>query len=107
MKLHERYAEYFPEYQQYFGQSLRLLRSMYSMTINGKLVADDLTEWLTQEANIKQSNCQMSLYFKFVNGGRLVILSYVEDCCWWSLSKSLGKWFVEELVKHNHINILG
>ena len=35
VKLHERYAEYFPEYQQYFGRPLRLLRSMYGMTISG------------------------------------------------------------------------
>ena len=65
VKLHERYAEYFPEYQQYFGRTLRLLRSMYGMTISGKLFVDDLTEWLTQEADIKQSNCQMSFYYKF------------------------------------------
>ena len=80
---------------------------MYGMTISGKLFADDLIEWLTKEADIKQSNCQMSLYYKFENEKCLVILSYVDDCCWWSSSESLGKWFVEELGKRYHINFLG
>ena len=32
----------------YFGIALRLLKSMYDMTNTGKLVADELTEWLLE-----------------------------------------------------------
>ena len=39
----------FPEYTQYFGIALKLLKSMYGMTNSGKLFADDLTEWLIKE----------------------------------------------------------
>ena len=52
VKLHPKYADYFPEYSQFFGRPLRLLRSMYGMTISGKLFADNLTKWLTETANI-------------------------------------------------------
>ena len=38
-----RYAAYFPEYSQYFGKSLKLLKSMYGMKNSGKLFADELT----------------------------------------------------------------
>ena len=41
-----RYADYFPEYAQYFGSALKLLKSMYWMTNSGKLFADELTEVL-------------------------------------------------------------
>ena len=34
------YAAYFPEYSQYFGRALKLLKSMYGMTNSGKLFAD-------------------------------------------------------------------
>ena len=44
VKLDMRYADYFPEYAQYFGRALRLLKSMYGMTNYGKLFADELTE---------------------------------------------------------------
>ena len=43
VKLDMRYADYFPEYAQYFGRALKLLKSMYGMTNSGKLFADDLT----------------------------------------------------------------
>ena len=46
VKLDIRYTDYFPEYAQYFGRALILLKSMYGMTNSGKLFADELTEWL-------------------------------------------------------------
>ena len=58
VKLDMIYAAYFPEYSQYFGRSLKLLKSMYGMTNSGKLFAEELTEWLIKEGFI-QSQCQM------------------------------------------------
>ena len=40
VKLDIRYADYFPEYSNYFGIALILLKSMYGMTNSGKLSAD-------------------------------------------------------------------
>ena len=37
---------------------------MYGMTYSGKLFADELTEWLI-EAGFIQSQCQMSIYYKY------------------------------------------
>ena len=42
VKLDMRYADYFPEYAQYFGRALKLLKSMYGMTNSVKLFADEL-----------------------------------------------------------------
>ena len=60
--LNMRYADYFPEYSQYFGRALKLLKSMYGMTKSVKLFDDELTEWLIKEGFI-QSQCQMSIYY--------------------------------------------
>ena len=60
VKLDMRYADYFPEYVQYFGRALRLLKSMYGMTDSGKLFYDELTEWLIEEG-FMQSQCHMSI----------------------------------------------
>ena len=79
VKLDMRYANYFPEYSQYFGRALKLLKSMYGMTNYGKLFADDLTEWLIEEVFMK-SQCQMSIYYKYaLDGSKIVFLYYVDD----------------------------
>ena len=75
VKLDMRYADYFPEYAQYFGRALKLLKSMYVMTNSGKLFADELTELLIEEGFI-QSQCQMSIYYKYApDGSKIVVLS--------------------------------
>ena len=43
VKLDIRYTDYFPEYAQYLGRALRLLKFVYGMTNSGKLFADELT----------------------------------------------------------------
>ena len=64
VKLDIRYTYCFPEYAQYFGRALVLLKSMYGMTNSGKLFDDELTEWLL-EAGFIQSQCHMSIYYKY------------------------------------------
>ena len=100
-------ADYFPEYAQYFGRALKLYKSMYGMTNSGKLFSDELTEWLIEEGCI-QSQCQMSIYYKYASdGSKTFVLSYVDDCVYWYTNEDLGKWFVDTLGKIFHVNFLG
>ena len=106
VKLDMRYADYFPEYAQYFGRALRLLKYIYGMKNSGKLFADELTEWLI-EAGFIQSQCHMSIYYKSApDGSKIVVLSYVDDCVYWYTNYDLGKWFVDTLGKRFHVNFL-
>ena len=83
VKLDIRYTYCFPGYAQYFGRALILLKSMYGVTNSRKLFADELTEWLL-EAGFIQSQCQMSIYYKYAPyGSKIVVLSYVDDCVYW------------------------
>ena len=78
--LDRRYADYFPEYVQYFGRALKILKSMYGMTNSGKLFPGELNEWLIEEG-FMQSQCQMSIYYKYApDGSKIVVLSYVDYC---------------------------
>ena len=80
---------------------------MYGMTNYGKLFADELTEQLLG-AGFIQSQCQMSIYYKYApDGSKIVVLSYVDDCVYWYKNEDLGKWFVDNLVKRFHVNLLG
>ena len=72
VKLDSRYADYFPEYSNYFGRDLRLLKSMYGITNYGKLFADELTEWLI-EAGLIKYQCQISIYYKYASYGKKLL----------------------------------
>ena len=77
------------------------------MTNSGDLFSDELTEWLL-EAGFIQSQCQMSIYYKYApDGPKIVVLSYVYDFVYWYTSKSLIKWFMDSLVNRLHVNFLG
>ena len=89
VKLDIRYTDYFPEYAKYFGRALRLLNSMYGMTNSGKLFAEELTEWVL-EAGFIQSQCQMSIHYKYAPyGSKIVVLSYVDDCFYWYTNEDI------------------
>ena len=107
VKLDIRYTDYFPEYAQYFGKSLILLKSMYGMTNYGKLFADELTECLL-EARFIQSNFQMSIYYKYApDGSNIVVLYYVDDCFYWYTNEDIGKQFFDTFGKIFHVKFLG
>ena len=66
VRLDAKYADFFPDYRQYLRRPLRLVRLMYGMTINRKLFADDLTDWLVKDAGFSQSESQGSIYYKIL-----------------------------------------
>ena len=70
------------------------------------LFDDELTEWLLGSGFI-QSQCHMSIYYKYVPNGTNVVLSYVDDCAYWYTSEYIGKWFVDTLGKRFDVNFLG
>ena len=59
---------------------MRLFKSMYGLTNSGKLFAVELKEWLL-EAGFIQSQCQMSICYKYApDGSKIVVLYYFYDC---------------------------
>ena len=73
------------------------------MTKSGKLLSDELTEWLIEEG-FMQSQCQMSIYYKYApDVSKIVVLSYVDDCVYWYTNEDLGKGFVDTLGKRFHV----
>ena len=76
------------------------------MNNSGEVFADELTEWLV-EVSFIQSQCQMSIYYKYSPyGSKIVVLSYVDDCVCWYTNEHIGKWFVDTLGKRFHVKFL-
>ena len=79
---------------------------MYGMNNSGKLFADELKECLIGEVFI-QSQCQMSIYYKYApDGSKIVVSSYVDDCVYWYTNEDIIKWFVDTLGNRFHVNFL-
>ena len=82
------YGEYLPDYANYFGGPLKLKSSMSGMTNPGDTFADKLTNWLIYGAGFKQSQCRIYIYYNYASyGSKLVVLSYVDECVYWYISK--------------------
>ena len=107
LKLDIRYGEYYPEYVNYFGRPLRLKKSMYGMTNSGKLFADEINNWMIDEAGFNQSKYQIYVYYKYATDvSKSVVLSYVDDCVYWYTYEELRNIFVDTLGKRYHVNFL-
>ena len=78
------------------------------MTYSVNLFADELTDYLIDEAGFNRSQCKMSIYYKYApDGYKLVVLSYVDCCIYWYTYKEILKLFVNTLEKIFHVNFLG
>ena len=50
----------------------------------------------------------MSIYYNYaLDGSKIVVLSYVDDCDYWCTNEALWKWFVGALGKVLYVNFLG
>ena len=59
------------------------------MTNSGKVFADDFTGWLTNEAGFKQSQYQISIYYKYAQyGAKNRFQTYVDNCVYWYTSEA-------------------
>ena len=55
-----------------------------------------------------QSQCQMSIYYKYApDGSNIIVLSYVDECVDWYTYEALGKCFVDTLGKRFHVKFSG
>ena len=60
------------------------------MTYYGMLFSDELKDLLINEAVVKQSQLQMSVYYKYSpDGTKIVVSSYVDNCFYWYISEAL------------------
>jgi hypothetical protein len=73
------YGDIWPEFKDYWGRHLRLVKSMYGMTYSGKYWYLDLKGWLHEEGftHYRASPC---FFCKVYPGGSYVkLIVYVED----------------------------
>jgi len=73
------YGSVFPEFQQYCGTPLCLLKAMYGMTLSGKFWNQDLLEFLVSMGFMQSTVLRCLFYKKYFDGSVILILNYVDD----------------------------
>ena len=56
-----------------------------------EIIDDQLTDWFF-EAGFIQSQCHMSIYYKYAPyGTSIVVLYYIDDCVYWFTPEAIRK----------------
>ena len=77
------------------------------MTTYGRSFAYELQERFLGSGFI-QSQCHMSIYYKYApDGSKIIVLYYVDDCVYWYTNEYIGKRFIDTLGTNFHVNFLG
>ncbi len=80
------YGSIFPEFKQYCGTPLRLLKAMYGMTLSGKFWYQDLLEFLVSMGFLQSTVIRCLFYQKYSDGSVIFILNYVDDMLYYGTS---------------------
>ncbi len=73
------YGDIWPEFKDYCGRPLRLVKSIYEMTYSGKYWYLDLKEWI-QEEGFTQSRASPCFFCKvYPDGSYVKLIVYVDD----------------------------
>jgi hypothetical protein len=101
------YGDLWPEYKKYSGVPLRLIKSMYGMTLSGKYWWQELQEFLVQKAFVPSTTVPCFFSKHFDDGSFIKLLNYVDDLLYCSNSPSHMQAFEESLGKRFSIELMG
>jgi len=86
VKLPAIYGSLYPEFKHFCGVPLRLLKSMYGMTLSGKYWYQDLMEFLMSIGFIQSTVMRCSFFQKYENGSVIYLLNYVDNMLYFDMS---------------------
>jgi hypothetical protein len=101
------YGDIWPEFKDYFGRPLRLVKSMYGMTYSGKYWYLDLKDWLHEE-ELTQSRASPCFFRKVYPDGSFVkLVAYGDDKLFFGNNETILQEFKDKLAKRFDMEFLG
>jgi len=101
------YGSIFPEFKQYCGTPLRLLKAMYGMTLSGKFWYQDLLEFLVSMGFLQSTVICCLFYQKYSDGSVIFILNYVDDMLYYGTSDQTLLGFEMKLSERFNLELKG
>jgi len=101
------YRILFPEYKEFCGKPIRLVKSMYGMTLSGKYWFLDLQEHLLQ-LGFKPSSTVPCLFIKKdKDGDKIYVLNYVDDMLYCGTNDPKVKQYEESMQERFNLELMG
>ncbi len=101
------HGEVFPDIKQYCGKPLRLLKSMYGMTLSRKYWYQELQEFLIQMGFTQSTVVRCLFHKKFSDGSQIMLLDYVDDLIYFGTKDATVKQFEEQLSARFELELMG
>jgi hypothetical protein len=101
------YGNIFREYKISSGVPLRLLKSMYGMTLSGKYWYQDLMEFVISIGFIQSSVIRCLFYRRFPNGSVIFVLNYIDNMLYFGMSDDSLLAFKTKLSGRFNLEIKG
>jgi hypothetical protein len=96
----------FPEHSKCLGRPLRLIYSMYGMSVAGLLWAQECKNYLIQ-IGFQCSHVDPALFVRRRGSSCLKLILFVDDACYWGSSDEAEHEFERELKSKFNLNLLG
>ena len=105
--LSKEYAEFYPEYAEYFGVPLLLNKGMYGLVFSGKLWNEEYSNWLKSQGFV-QSQADQSIFIKrYPHGGWLRLIFFVDDMLYSGSTDEIEMEFQRTVHDRFHVKFLG
>jgi len=101
------WATIFPEYKEWVGKPLRLLKSVYGISSAGRLWSEEWIGWLVKDCGFRQSKSDPALFIYRRGRNVIVLISYVDDCAYFCTSDEMRRRFERKLKERFDCKILG
>ena len=101
------YGEIFPEFKEYCGVPVRLIKSMYGMSLSGKYWYQELQEWLLENSFMQSKVIACFFWKNFEDGSKIYLLDYVDDCLYYGTSEASLKIFEKEISARFDLTLMG
>ena len=101
------YGDLFPDLKAYCGVPVRLIKSMYGMSLSGKYWYQELQEFLL-ENGFQQSKVIACYFWKvYPDDSTVYLLDYVDDCLYYGTKEFTLKQFEAEISARFDLTLMG
>ena len=92
-RLPAEWAKWMPEYAEYFGVDLRVVKALYGDVTANKCWDEELSDFLINTLEFVRCLAEPSIFIKRLQGHELVLINAVDDQLYYSTSDKMREWF--------------
>ena len=101
------WKELMPQYSEWFGTPLRLVKALYGDTTANKCWDDELSSWLVDTYGFERCLAEPSIFRKYEDGHELVLINAVDDQLYYSTSEKMRHTFEQAVSKRYDVELMG